>query len=201
MALATDDQLAGLRAAVSPIYERLRADPATAETMAAVEALKADVGPPPPPAIPEGCLFQPSDLDVPVPLAATGPGETGDLPQGTYRYELSTDAVVQAGDAGSILQEPLAGVFTWQLRDGEWTVTATPSSADVPPVICHGWYSVEGPLVSFTYDPLGSGEVQHCLPPVWSARWAPSESGVRWGPPSVAALLPYIAGTDWERIE
>jgi hypothetical protein len=23
---------------------------------------------------------------------------------------------------------------------------------------------------------------------------------VRWGPPSVAALVPYFAGTDWERI-
>ncbi len=197
IALATPDQLEALNEAVRPVYGELRGDDATAESMAAIENLKAQLEPPAPLVVPDGCGFEPADLDVPAPQPLTAPGPTGDLPLGTYRYELTGPGLVLAGDENSPFRGVRAGLFTWELGEGEWGVASVPSARGYPPQECNGWYAVDGATVTFTYDSSSGGQ---CLPPVWTVRWAPVEGGIQWGPTSAPALAPYFSAIPWERI-
>ena len=93
-----------------------------------------------------------------------------------------------------------AGVYTWTMADGRWTVTTRPSTADATPVECEGWYRVDGAVVTFTADRDVGDSVEHCLAPVWTVRWAVRDETVIWGIPSVPALAPLFALHPWERI-
>ena len=203
IALASADDLAALRHAVEPVYAAFRANPLTSANLAAIEALKAKLPPPAPLDVPDACRYEPGEAEAAaaaLPKALTGPGTTGDFPRATYRYELSTDEVVQAGKAGSVLEASSAGVFTWEMGAGEWKVTAVPTKPGSQSVTCRGWYAVDGPTVTFTYGALAVPVDQHCFPPVWTVRWAPSDDGVRWGAPSAAVLAPYFRLHPWKRI-
>jgi TRAP-type C4-dicarboxylate transport system substrate-binding protein len=200
IALASPTDLDGLRAAVAPVYAGLRSDPATGGSLAAIEGLKSKIGAPAPLAVPDDCRYRPGEeaAAAALPKELTGPGATGDFPRGTYRYELTSDEVVEAGKAGSIGDS--AGIFTWEMGAGEWTVTAVPSDSKRKTTTCRGWYAVDGPRVTFSYGALAAPVDQHCLPPVWTARWAPGDNAVRWGPPSAPVLAPYFSLRPWKRI-
>jgi hypothetical protein len=197
VAFASPDDLAGLRAGVESVYARLRADTSTAESLAAIEALKADLGVPPPlPAVPDDCRFQPGEIDVAQPEPLTAPGPAGDFPLGTYRYELSEDEIPEVvADRGLA-----AGVMTWEMGEGEWTITNMASEPGVEPVVCHGFYAIDGAVATFTDAGLSVEGIDHCMPPVWTVRWAVKDDTVIWGLPSVPALTPHFNFYPWERI-
>lgn len=200
LAVASPEQLAAVEQRVAPVHEHVRSDPASASTMAAIDALKARLAPPPLPAIPDGCGFDATDLDRPPPSPLTAPGSTEDLPLGTYRYELKPGEVVQGGNENSILQADVAGVFTWELGPGTWRVTVSPSAPGAEDEACEGWFSVEGGVVTFTHNSAVHFRQPQCMPSVWTARWAPATDGIQWGAPSLPILTPYFTLRPWHRV-
>ena len=198
VALATPDQLRALAQAAAPLHDRLRTDPATADVMARVEALAAGAPDDPPLEVPADCRYTAGEeRRRPVASRAlTGPGSTEGFPTGTYRYVVPADAIVRGQD--TLARPEMAGVYTWELGDGEWELRARPDAAGVAPVTCWGWYDVDGDTVRFTHtiEPVAG----HCLPLVWSARWSPTDSGIRWHGPVPAVLDPHQGGVTWERI-
>ncbi|WP_219418225.1 TRAP transporter substrate-binding protein [Pseudonocardia nigra] len=203
IALATEGQQAALHRAVEPLYAALRADPATAGGMARIEELKARTPAEPAPAIADSCRYRPGEEQVatlrPTPL--TGPGPTGELPAGTYRYLLTVEDVQLTGsNQDSMLHGSRAGVFTWTMQNGEWTATVHPSAPGIAPRKCGGWYAVHGDTAQFTTNPALDWNDPHCLPPTWTAQWTVQDGSIRWGRPSVGVLAPLFNLARWERI-
>ena len=124
---AGDDQLAGLRSAIEPIYGQLAADPVTSELLDAITAIKNDLGAPPhtvecsnvdpepdgtevdgPPEGTYTMTFSPSDAPADCPLEGH--------PDGTlFTLTLDNGSVemwVQLGGAGSERELGWAGPYT-----------------------------------------------------------------------------------------
>lgn len=202
IAFATADQQAALRRAVEPVYAALRADPATSAGMAHIEALKARVPAEPAPEVPDSCRYRAGEEDLAGlrPVALTGPGPTGGLPAGTYRYILNAEDVGRTGNRDSLLHGSRAGVFTWTLQGGEWTASVAPSAPGVAPRRCGGWYAVDGNITTFTTNPAVDWDEPHCLPPTWTVRWTDNADGIQWGQPSVGVLAPLFNLARWQRI-
>lgn len=105
--LASDTQLAALVDAVQPVVERIEADPANAEGVAAIRELKANT--PPGPGV-AACGE----------VAGANNGETwstGLPPNGTWRVELSEDVLAGMGLVPIDVTE-LTGTYTLTLNDG-----------------------------------------------------------------------------------
>lgn len=208
VASAGTAELARMTIAAQPLYERLRRDPATAQAMAGIEALAAQLdrdglerG-----ALPAGhlgvgdaCLYRAGEQRAAGPAPLVGPGSPGPLPGGTYRYRIGAGDIVRGQE--SIAHPRMAGVVTWRIGHGEWTMTARPAEGSVPPITCDGWYSAHGDVVEFTYR-LHASDVVHCLPLTWTARWSPDGDGaVIWHGPVPSVLAPHQDGVTWHRID
>lgn len=200
VATATDDQLAQLRAATEPVYEALRADDALADTLARIEELVAGVPEDEPAPLPDGCAYTPGDEDrlPPPPTPGAEPGQTGDLPDGVYRYALSVDELQEAGFSRPDAQFN-AGVLTWTLAEGEWTYEQEPEVPDaVPFTTCGGAYDVQEATVTFsTGTEVTGGE---CAPPSWTARFAIDGESVVWTDVSIDDFSLIFAPEPWLRI-
>lgn len=195
IALATDGQLAALRRAAEPVYAAMRADAKAGPTLARVEALARGAARPAPVVVPAGCGYRPGEKPAARGQTLAGPGRPGSLPQGVYRYTLTEAELRAAGYDESGAREN-AGVWTWTLRAGSWTLKQEPVHANVTVTSCEGWYDVRNDTVTFdatTYE-------GRCVPPDWTARWSSSGDGVRWSEVSVADFAPPFATKPWQRI-
>jgi hypothetical protein len=184
IALADEAQRSALRAAAAPVYDRMRSDPGLAPTLARVEELVASVGEPVDPEIPDGCRFRPGEddgqLSAPQPL--TGPGDSGDFPQGSYRTTVSADLLRDAGASSEDVRNN-AGVWTWTLKGGRWSSHQVPDDPSVTTVDCEGFYDVDGQRVTFTTVTQVAGGT--CAPPTMVAVFERSGDGVVWTAASI----------------
>lgn len=200
IALATPEQLTALRKAAEPAYAAMRADPALATTLQRVEALTAAAGHPAPLTVPAGCAYRPGDetrVVPPAPVTLTGPGQPGDLPQGIYRFSQSKTELRDMGlnDHDATMN---AGVVTWTVRDGSWTVRLDATVVAAANGPCEGWYHVHGDAVTFVTNTKIPGGT--CAPPLWTARWSAQNGAVTWSAVSVADYAPVFASKPWQKI-
>jgi hypothetical protein len=115
--LATDEQLAALEAAVVPVLDGLRADPATAPVMELVDAI-GERHPPDVVDVPEDCRTPGAGTE-----SVAEPTTVAEIPDGLYRVEISEDAVAAAGrsnDGG------WSGTWTLTVQDGTYALTCRP---------------------------------------------------------------------------
>jgi hypothetical protein len=203
IATATEEQLTALREATEPVYEAMRADDALAATLARIEELVADAPATPSAAVPAGCEYTPGDENRPPPTAPAvdaEPGDSGDLPLGTYRYAVTVEELRNAGlSAGDA--EYNAGVFTWTLAEGEWSYEHVP---EVPEAVgdnlsCSGVYDVQGDRATFvTTEQVDGGD---CFPPSWSARWSAGDDMLIWSEVTLNEFSIMFHGGGWQRID
>jgi len=156
----------------------MRSEPALAPTLARVEERVASAGEPVDPEIPDGCRYRPDEPNPsngPAPL--TGPGDSGDFPQGSYRTTVSAQLLRDSGASAEDLRNN-TGVFTWTLADGRWSFRQVPDDPSVTTVECDGFYAVDGDrvtLTTLTKVPRGT-----CAPPTWVAVFERSDDGIVW---------------------
>jgi len=176
--LADEGQRAALRAAAVPVYDAMRSDAGLAPTLARVEQLVASAGKPVAPDIPEDCRYEPGEADGPhAPDGLTGPGGSGDFPQGSYRTTVSAQLIRDGGGSAEDVRNN-SGVFTWTLADGRWSYRQVPDDPSVTTVACDGFYDVAGSQVTFTT--VTQVDRGTCAPPTWVAAFERSDDGVVW---------------------
>jgi TRAP-type transport system periplasmic protein len=199
VALASSQQLATLLRAAQPVYAALRRNPASAATLARIEALKASTSPPDPPAVPAGCLYRPGEEKKLPPRAVTltAPGPTGTFPLGTYRYTITAKDFPAGVDPQGIADN--AGVWTWTMGRGVFDLTWKFSEPEAPPAYpCKGYYAVHDDVVSFTRtstQPRGD-----CVPPTWAARWSRSGTRILWSAITDEEFGVVFSQKPWEKI-
>jgi TRAP-type C4-dicarboxylate transport system substrate-binding protein len=169
-----------------------------------VAALRDKAGRGPTVTIPAGCTFvagdaRPRGIGHRDPL--TGPGPTGALPRGTYRFSL-TEADISRASGGKATADDLqnAGITTWTIGNGRWSLTFLPTASTIPMLPCSGWISVSADVATFTRTVNGTvgGE---CAPLVWSARYHLLRNGaVRWTETDIADFSWIFQATDWTKI-
>lgn len=198
IATATEDQLAVLRSAVEPVYGAMRADEALADTLARIEEIVAGSIADPLADLPDGCAYEPGDEERSDPRTAalTGPGRSGELPQGSYRYTVTVAQQVESGvDTDEARMN--AGVFTWTLVEGQWSyeqVPEVPEATEKFGTSCAGWYDVRRDRVTFATSTEIAGGT--CAPPSWEARWSVDGNTLTWSDVSI----PDFRMGAWERI-
>lgn len=149
--LASDSDIAALRAAAEPVYATLKADPATAGMIDTISALKKTVAAPAPVA---ACTATPPSADD---------GTTAASPDidGVYRYEVTAAYLTERG----VTPDGEDGVHTITLRDGlfkdEW-----------PNGECTGTYTSDGSRFTFRWDSGCYGD--------WSMTLVSTGDEVRW---------------------
>ena len=114
-ALASDDDLAAMRAAVQPVIDALSASEADRAVLADVLAIAAEHPDAYVPAVPEECMGEPADD----PLGEV-PNEVSSLPDGQYRTEIRLADLNAAGvDNGA----GWTGTWTLTIEHGTWVLT------------------------------------------------------------------------------
>jgi hypothetical protein len=193
-----------------PFYKALRAEPDQASLLDRVEGLVAAADEPEPYDVPDGCAYQPGDEDeiavVVLPEALDGPGDPGDLPDGTYRYAITEDDIL-AGVPGADaeLAAGNAGVWTWTLEDGRWRYDVELTAANVPSgydeiTHCEGYYDVHGSRADFTTTTEYSRGWE-CASKTWKAGWSRTGAGLRMDVTTDGDDLDFLfGGKQWERI-
>jgi hypothetical protein len=206
VALATTEQRAALRDAAEPMYERMRTDADLGETFRRIEDLVGSAGEVADPEIPDGCQYEPGEEEErptgPDPL--TGPGASGDFPEGVYRTTLSAEFLAEQGVPAEDIRNN-AGVFTWTVSDGSWSYEQVPADPSVTRTSCEGFYDVNGDRMTFTtVTDVHRGE---CWPLVMVAVFEVTDDGVQWTDAlfdgeSVPEFLSLMNGDDgWTAID
>jgi TRAP-type C4-dicarboxylate transport system substrate-binding protein len=161
VALASPEQLAGLRRAARPAYDRLQRDPQTRSLIARIETMKRSL--PRPAATRAAPCPEPS----PTPGASGKPRSPSEL-NGTYRWLLTKEAAIRL--EGSADDPDIGTVSTMTLEDGKWQLGVGPE-AD------HGTFRASAHrlvfdwprwalVLTFTYsrDPDGTLNLKPVLP-------------------------------------
>ena len=207
IATASAEQLAALRRAVEPAYQALRSTPEQAEILARIEQLVDTAPAAKPVAVPTGCAYTKGDETRPaggvLPEPLTGPGRTGDLPSGTYRYSLTEKQIRDGVDMSDDSVRANAGVWTWTLGDGRWSYLLKPNSQDVPEGFsgnsCEGYYDVHGDQIDFTTVTVYPGG--ECAPPTWKAQWRAAGRDLVLDVTTDGDDLDFLFGSEpWQRI-
>jgi TRAP-type C4-dicarboxylate transport system substrate-binding protein len=140
VALTTDDAIAELHDAVSPVYSELESDPATAASLDRIRALKDSL---PGPAAPEITACVPDTA-----VADDAPFEVGDpdapLPEGVLRTEVTEDQLREMGVPENYVAA-YRGIYTLAMREGSWSLDGEedePGSYDFG-----GEYTVDGDVL------------------------------------------------------
>jgi TRAP-type C4-dicarboxylate transport system substrate-binding protein len=204
-ALASSTELDAMRTAGLRAIRHQRQPSWIDELVHEVNALRDKAGSDPTVTIPGGCTFvagdaRPRGVGHRGPL--TGPGPTGALPLGTYRYSM-TEADMSRASGGKATAEFLqenAGLWTWTIGNGRWSLEQRPADSTFPVVPCSGWISVSADVATFTrtVNGLPGGD---CVPFVWSARFHLLRNGaVRWTETDVADFSWVFQATDWTKI-
>ena len=197
---ATPQQLSALRQAAEPVYTSMRKDPEQRPILEKIEALATNAPSDLPLSVPEGCAYQPGDEKaIPAPVQAlSGPGDPGGLPQGTYRLEHTPAELIEHGESEESVRDN-AGVMTWTLRGGRWSIHPDPtypnrfSTAD-----CAGFYDVNRDVATFTTTTVVAGGT--CAAPSWTARWSLDGDTLRWSAVSVGDFAYVFGGKGWTKI-
>jgi TRAP-type C4-dicarboxylate transport system substrate-binding protein len=200
IATATEDQLAQLRAAAEPVYEALREDGSLATILSRIERIVDDLPEDEPPDVPDGCAYVPGDEDrVLQPTEPVdGPGASGLLPEGVYRYAVSVEELQDAGYSRADAENN-AGVFTWTLVGGKWTYEQEPEVPDaVAFTTCAGTYDVRDDSATFATGTVVTGG--DCAPPSWIARFTVDGDSLSWTGVSAPGFELVFAPEPWERI-
>lgn len=188
VAEASEADLAALRDAVQPVYDRLAEDTDTAAYIAEIERLKGSVTAEPL-AIPDGCTDGSRVAD--------GEDDPGAL-NGTYRVEWAVDELTALGVPGDAIDEfEMAGVFTWVLTDGELHFTGEPVGGDT--YACDGTYGVTGDTINLLRE-------APCPAWHWAATWELTDDVLVFSDtthegefePLVEA---WLAGKPWAKID
>jgi TRAP-type C4-dicarboxylate transport system substrate-binding protein len=133
--VASPTQLAALRAGFAPAYATLRHDPATADMVDSITALKHQLKPTPL-AIPKSCLATPKRG-----TAATSPST---FPEGIYRFRITHADILRVWpDADATALRAFPGTMTYTFRRGIFN--AVGGGSGIPG--CHrgdGKYTVSG---------------------------------------------------------
>jgi len=204
-ALASSTELAAMRTAGLRAISHQRQPSWIEELVREVAALRDKAGPDPTVSIPGGCTFaagdaRPRGIGHRAPL--TGPGPTGTLPRGTYRYSITEADISRAsgGKATADFLQENAGITTWTIGNGRWSLAFTPTDSTIPTVPCNGWISVSADVATFTrtVDGTAGGD---CAPFVWSARFHLGNGAVRWTETDVADFSWVFQATDWTKIQ
>lgn len=166
--LASASDLAAFRAAVEPVYQRLREDPITAGFLADIDAIKAATASTEL-AVPAGC----TGVAVSASAVQASPDAAADAIDGVYRWELTAadaDAAGQREDP----RYPLPHVFTMTLADGRWShhVRDAKQEADYG----GGRFTVQGQRLTLIWDHGGSMEFTFDVLPGGNLRVLPTAS-------------------------
>jgi hypothetical protein len=121
------------------------------------------------------------------------------LPDGTYRYRL-TARELRAASGGHISQQDIrnnAGIWTWKVHDGRWSLHLNPSAPEAaPPYPCSGTLALRKNVATFVrtvnLDPSGD-----CVPPTWTARYTFERGVALWSDVSVADFGWFFAADPW----
>jgi TRAP-type C4-dicarboxylate transport system substrate-binding protein len=190
---AAPADIAALTRAARPVASRLDRDPLTRRLVARFEALKA--GAPRPSAV-RPC----TPRRVAVQPAASGAPRDPSVLNGVYRYGVSLQAMLDAGDErGDAVRN--YGLQTMTLRDGVFTSLSQSKDAEAR---CVGRYTLAGATMAVSIDRGG------CFDQV-RLEWMRTAQGLRIGAvvplppldtPMQRAVEPVIwgAGTLWRRI-
>ena len=119
MAVATDDELAAMHAALEPVYADLAADPLTAGYLETITALKDEIAAPP-----DSAECEPTVSD------------RSGFPQGTFQNQMNrldlADGLYALTDHNGVLQSPRAGYEVFEDHvtfegefSGRWTFDGT----------------------------------------------------------------------------
>jgi TRAP-type C4-dicarboxylate transport system substrate-binding protein len=202
-ALATTSELAAMRAAGQTASRRDQPTWVSA-MLRDVDSLRGRPGFEPAVSIPDGCAYSAADA---IPRAVgdraprTGPGPMGDLPAGTYRYDVSPADISasSAGNAGDLYAAENTGRWTWTIGDGRWSLDMRPSASSFPIVRCAGWISISAGIATFTrtVNGLPGGD---CVPLVWSARFRVVGSVVQWSETNVPDFSWVFQPKGWIRL-
>ncbi len=199
VALATPGQREALHAAVQPVYDRLAEGPDTADVLRRIEDLVAAAPADEPAPIPDGCLLTADDLAPASPSPdVTGPGDSGGLPEGVYRVEITREILLAGGSDLAGVEEN-AGVFTWTLHQGRWSYTLKPSGRHPFNTTCAGYYTVDGHTMTAVTTTLPA--VGICGPPIWTATWTYVDDTLTWTNVSIPDFAAVFAGPGWRKID
>jgi len=157
---ASAADLAGLRAAVRPVYTMLESSPSTKAYIAQITAMRQASGDP------TGTVTCPA-----APTVGGTPGAATVL-QGTWQVAYTEGELVAAGDQGSVPSEGNWGHFTLRLDRGRWWQRLTGGDPEVAPnnVLLYGTYVVTGDKINFyrhDHDYPGS-DTEVWGPYIWS---------------------------------
>ncbi len=149
---ATQAQVAALERTTSPVAKAIAQQAGNAGVVRRITQLKAAL---PAPERAAACGQTPG-------ATAGAPGEAESALNGTYRYTITKQALVDGGSTPD-LADKNAGVWTFELEDG--TVHETLQSTEVPQHAedtagYDGTYSVDGNAITFRF-PVFENEVDH----------------------------------------
>jgi TRAP-type C4-dicarboxylate transport system substrate-binding protein len=157
---ASPADLAGLRAAMQPVYRTLESNPSTTMFINQITAMRQASGDP------AGAVTCPA-----APTVGGTPGAVTVL-QGTWQVAYTEGELVAAGDQGSQPSEGNWGHFTLRLDRGRWWQRLTGGDPGVDPsqVLLYGTYIVTGDKINFyrhDHDYPGS-DTEIWGPYIWS---------------------------------
>jgi hypothetical protein len=195
VALTTDDALAELRDAVTPVYAELEADSSTATVLDRIVALKAS--------LPQPVAQEIATCEADVALADGPPFEIGEpddpLPEGVLRTEMTEDQLRERGVPESYVAA-YRGIYTLTMRDGSWF---TDGEEDEP-----GTYDFGGSTPSTVTSSRSASPSPHTKPSAASTtagRWTATSwstthsSSSRWTSPGSARAAPCSVATRGRR--
>jgi TRAP-type C4-dicarboxylate transport system substrate-binding protein len=137
---ATDGESAAIQAAVAPVYEALEQDETTKELVERIQAIKAELPPPP--------TIAPCEPAV---TTTTSPPEAALSLDGIWRQDVRYEYLVQAGLSEAMARRE-AGVQTWTLDGGAFHLEYQDNQ-------CSGTYEIAGDRVSIQFTSGCTGAV------------------------------------------
>jgi len=155
---ATPAQLAELRTALAPVYERLRTDPVTSRALDEIERLKREIGDQGAGElrVPDSCTgrapARPSSTPGPT-ASVKSVGTAARALEGVYRWEL-TAADAEAAGIAEDDRYPWPHLFTMTLADGRWSHRVRDARQDAD--YGGGSYAVRDDVLDLTWDDDGS---------------------------------------------
>ncbi len=164
-----------LVAATRPVVEQIAAMPGNREMIDAIEGIAMKEAP---------VSIEPCLNDSP-----TAVGDQSVL-DGTYRYELTTEYLRKAGVTDEAWIANNAGVYTWKIADGQWSMTVPGTS----PETVYGPLWINGDKVTFKFP----------SEPPESYTWTADKNGsltmVAIGSPNGMEAVVQMTSQVWERV-
>jgi TRAP-type C4-dicarboxylate transport system substrate-binding protein len=164
---ASPDQIAELSTSLQPVLDGLAADPASGAVLKEIQVVAANYPDPDIPTVPADCQQKTVDEQP----AGASTEEASDLPDGTYRVEITTDEVAAAGWTNG---PGNSGTWTLTVHEGSYEMRCRP--IDDPGTDCGhsveddpldaGYLRGTGNTVTLVHDPELLSELTGCKLPI-----------------------------------